>query len=45
MDAPAVDDVIRLIEASTAKDDAVLATAMALAAVTGIRRGELCALK
>ena len=40
VEAPAVDDVIRLI-----KGDAVLAIAMALAAVTGIRRGELCALR
>lgn len=45
VNAPAVDDVIRLIEAATAKGDAVLATAMALAAVTGMRRGELCALR
>ena len=45
VEAPAVDDVIRLIKAATLKGDAVLATAMALAAVTGMRRGELCALR
>jgi len=45
MNAPAVDDVIRLIEAARKKGDAVLTTAVALAAVTGIRRGELCALR
>jgi integrase len=45
LDAPTVDDVIRLIEAATLKGDSVLATTMALAAVTGMRRGELCALR
>ena len=45
VDAPAVDEVVRLIEAATTGGDAVLATAMALAAVTGMRRGELCALR
>jgi integrase len=45
VEAPAVNDVIRLIKAATLKGDAVLATAMALAAVTGMRRGELCALR
>ena len=45
LDAPGVDDVIRLLEAAKDKGDAVLATAVALAAVTGMRRGELCALR
>lgn len=43
--APAVEDVQRLISAAEAGDDAVLATAIALGAVTGARRGELCALR
>lgn len=38
-------DVVRLIEAAKAEGDGVLATAIALAAVTGMRRGELCALR
>jgi integrase len=45
MTAPAVSDVVRLMDAAAAKGDSVLATAIALAAVTGMRRGELCALK
>lgn len=45
VEAPAVDDVIRLVEAARAKGGGVLATAMVLAAVTGMRRGELCALR
>ncbi len=45
MEAPAVDDVVRLVEAARAKGDGLLATAIALAAVTGMRRGELCALR
>jgi len=40
---PDTDDVHRLIVAAE-EDDPVLATAIALAAVTGARRGELCAL-
>jgi integrase len=43
--APAVDDVVKLMEAAAAGGDSVLATAIALAAVTGMRRGELCALR
>ena len=43
--APAVDVVQRLISAAESDGNAVLATAIALAAVTGARRGELCALR
>jgi integrase len=43
--APAVDEVVRLIDAARAEGNSVLATAIALAAVTGMRRGELCALR
>ncbi|HYA45309.1 MAG TPA: site-specific integrase [Acidimicrobiales bacterium] len=43
--APAVADVQRLIAAAEADGDAVVATAIALGAVTGARRGELCALR
>ena len=43
--APAVDDVVELMDAAQTRGDSVLATAIALAAVTGMRRGELCALK
>lgn len=42
--APSVEDVQRLVTAADA-EDAVLATAIALAATTGARRGELCALR
>jgi len=45
VNAPAVADVQRLISAAEAQGDPVLATAVALAAVTGCRRGELCALR
>jgi integrase len=45
LDAPAVDDVSGLIKAARAKDDDMVATAIALAAVSGMRRGELCALR
>ncbi len=43
--APDVTDVQRLISAAEIHGDSVLATAIALAAVTGCRRGELCALR
>ena len=43
-EAPVVDNVQRLIGAAKEHDD-VLATAIALAATTGARRGELCALR
>lgn len=43
-EAPSVEDVQRLVTAAEA-EDAVLATAIALAATTGARRGELCALR
>lgn len=43
--APAVADVQRLLLEAESGDDSVLATAIALAAVTGARRGELCALR
>jgi len=43
--APAVEDVQKLITAAEAEEDNVLATAIALGAVTGARRGELCALR
>lgn len=42
--APSIDDVQRLITAAEAEDP-VLTAAIALGAVTGARRGELCALK
>ena len=42
--APAVEVVQRLISTAESEGNAVLATAVALAAVTGARRGELCAL-
>jgi integrase len=45
VDAPAVSDVQRLISAAVRQGDSILATAVALAAVTGCRRGELCALR
>jgi integrase len=45
INAPSVADVQRLIGAAETQDDSVLATAIALAAVTGCRRGELCALR
>lgn len=44
VEAPSVEQVQRLIETAE-RDDPVLATAIALAAVTGARRGELCALR
>jgi integrase len=43
--APPVDVVQKLISAAESEGNAVLATAVALAAVTGARRGELCALR
>jgi len=43
--APSVADVQRLIAGAEAEGDEVLATAIALGAVTGARRGELCALR
>jgi integrase len=43
--APALDVVQQLIDAAESEGCAVLATAVALAAVTGARRGELCALR
>lgn len=43
--APAVADVQKLIAAAEDDGDHVLATAIALGAVTGARRGELCALR
>jgi integrase len=43
--APAVAEVQKLIAEAEADHDYVLATAIALGAVTGARRGELCALK
>lgn len=43
--APSVTDVQRLIKAAEDHGDSVLATAIALGAVTGCRRGELCALR
>ena len=43
-EAPSVEDVQRLVAAAEA-EDAVLATAIALATTTGARRGELCALR
>ena len=43
VEAPAVDDVIRLIKAATFKGDAVLATAMALARHRNPPRGTVCA--
>jgi len=45
VNAPSVEDVQKLIGASEAQGDHVLATAIALGAVTGCRRGELCALR
>jgi integrase len=45
VNAPAVPDVLRLIGAAELRGDSILATAIALAAVTGCRRGELCALR
>jgi integrase len=42
---PSLADVQRLIAAAEAGDDPILATAIALGAVTGARRGELCALR
>jgi len=45
MNAPSVDDVQRLIAEAEAMGDDVLACAVALGAVTGARRGELCALR
>ncbi|MGH9107755.1 MAG: tyrosine-type recombinase/integrase [Acidimicrobiales bacterium] len=43
--APAVDVVEQLISTAESGGNTVLATAVALAAVTGARRGELCALR
>jgi integrase len=43
--APSVDDVQRLIAEAETIGDHVLACAVALGAVTGARRGELCALR
>lgn len=43
--APAVEVVQQLISTAESEGNAVLATAVALAAVTGARRGELCALR
>ena len=43
--APEVAEVQKLIAEAEADGDHVLATAIALAAVTGARRGELCALR
>lgn len=43
--APAVADVQRLLLEAESDRGSVLATAIALAAVTGARRGELCALR
>jgi integrase len=43
--APAVAEVQKLIAEAEADGDHVLATAVALGAVTGARRGELCALR
>jgi integrase len=43
--APTVEEVQKLISIAEMDGDHVLATAIALAAVTGCRRGELCALR
>ncbi|HUB71332.1 MAG TPA: site-specific integrase [Acidimicrobiales bacterium] len=43
--APSVTDVTKLIAAARGREDSVLSTAIALAAVTGMRRGELCGLR
>jgi integrase len=43
--APSLEEVQKLISAAETGGDPVLATAIALAAVTGCRRGELCALR
>lgn len=43
--APEVSQVQQLLAAAEADKDSVLAAAIALAAVTGARRGELCALR
>ena len=43
--APSVDDVQRLIAWAEAMGDDVLVLAVALGAITGARRGELCALR
>ena len=43
--APSVDEVRRIITAAEDKGDEVLAAIVALAALTGARRGELCALR
>ena len=43
--APTVEEVQKLISSAEMDGDHVLATAIALAAVTGCRRGELCALR
>jgi integrase len=43
--APSVEEVQKLISAAETGGDPVLSTAIALAAVTGCRRGELCALR
>ena len=43
--APSVEDVHKLISAAEIAGDSVLVTAIALGAVTGCRRGELCALR
>jgi integrase len=43
--APDTEDVKRLVAAARAEEEDTLATAIVLAAVTGARRGELCALR
>ena len=43
--APSVDDVQRLVAEAERTGDHVLACAVALGAITGARRGELCALR
>jgi integrase len=45
VNAPSAEEVHKLISAAESDGDSVLATAIALAAVTGCRRGELCALR
>ena len=45
VNAPTVADVQQLINAAELQGDSVLLTAIVLAAVTGCRRGELCALR
>jgi integrase len=45
VEAPSVDEVRRIITAAEDKGDEVLAAIVAVAALTGARRGELCALR